>query len=116
MRLLGILCLCACEIPGGTGDGSLEHWELDGGMWCTTAVPVETCLSVNDGRYLLERGLCVERGRVNGGLEFSPDTDSRVCMPGVEAFGSYDAEAYRTAVGIDLQVGGTRLEMGYLAD
>jgi hypothetical protein len=109
----------ACLIPGGsddcdtsTDDCLVTANDLEG-TWCNQRSP-QTCLTViqpysyaNDAltsgtRYVLTVGLCLERGRLTGGLEFSPDTDSRMCLPGFE-YGLWSAASVSfTSVGLYL--------------
>lgn len=81
---------CA-PLPDGTEDCSpvVMHNELDG-TWCNQRSP-QVCLTVDShssslapqtSRYVLTIGLCTETGTLTGGLEFDPDTASRVCIPG----------------------------------
>lgn len=88
--------LSGCAIPGGSDcsvhyDGTpdcdpvVTANDLEG-TWCNTRSP-QTCLTVDQTsypttRYTLTIGLCTERGTLTGGLEFNPDTGSRMCLPG----------------------------------
>lgn len=58
-------------------------YELDG-TYCTTATPDEICLTVRQTatftRYWWSTPTCQETGTLTGGLEFWPDTASRLCM------------------------------------
>lgn len=99
---IGALALLSggCLIPGGSDDCEHPAQSQDGrpacykgivaseldGTWCNQRSP-QTCLTVDQTsyprtRYTLTIGLCTERGSLTGGLEFDPDTDSRVCLPG----------------------------------
>ncbi len=80
-----------CLIPGGSeacntdsDDCPVMASDLDG-TWCDSHSP-QTCLTVFQypagARYALTIGQCLEQGELTGGLEFDPDTDSRVCLPG----------------------------------
>lgn len=99
LATLAAALLSGCAIPGGsdacdtsTDDCLVTANDLEG-TWCNQRSP-QTCLTViqpysyaNDAptqntRYELTIGLCTERGTLTGGLEFNPDTASRVCLPG----------------------------------
>lgn len=89
-------------------DSVIQSYELDG-MWCTDANPGPAlCLQVSQSsdsataRYLFSQGHgCFEHGSLTGGLEFSPDTDSDTCLPGI-GYGLYSASGEWTATGIRL--------------
>lgn len=105
---LGALSLLSggCTLPVDSEPGPVEHWELEG-TWCDTRSP-QTCLTVRHGtddpfaRYELTVGLCSETGRLTGGLEFSPDTSSRICLPGF-TYGLWSAAAAWTPTGLTLE-------------
>lgn len=58
-------------------------YDLDG-TWCTTSTPDEICLTVRQtsatARYWFSTPTCQETGYLTGGLEFTPDTTSRLCL------------------------------------
>lgn len=89
--------------------GPVMHYELDG-TWCSAANPVRTCLHVQHAannpasvsRYTWERGLCYEGGTLSGGLEFTPDTTSRLCLPFITRHTLYSAAAEWTATGLEI--------------
>jgi hypothetical protein len=84
-----LLLSSGCQIPGGSCDTETDDCLITAndleGTWCDSRSE-QTCLTVSQSRrgtrYTLTIGLCTERGRLSGGLEFNPDTDSRVCLPG----------------------------------
>lgn len=90
-------------------DGPIMAYELQG-MWCTKALPEQTCL-IADGihdSYIwyvgndLGDATCTESGRLSGGLEFTPDTDSQLCL--APEYGLYSAAGEWTATGLRLTV------------
>lgn len=107
--ILAAILLSGCS--AATSDGPLMHYELDG-TWCTSAAPVETCLTVihptdsppASSYYVLSRGLCYEQGHLTGGLEFTPDTTSRLCLPNITSHSLYSASGEWTATGIRLAI------------
>lgn len=91
IAILAAALISGCQIPGGseacdtsTDDCLVTANDLEG-TWCNQRSP-QTCLTVDQTsaqvRYTLTIGLCTERGTLTGGLEFNPDTSSRVCLPG----------------------------------
>lgn len=96
--IIALSLLSGCLIPGGSCETDKVHYggspdceplvtsnDLEG-TWCNQRSP-QTCLTVDQRsypqtRYTLTIGLCTERGSLTGGLEFSPDTTSQVCLPG----------------------------------
>lgn len=83
------LTLSGCQIAGGSCDTETDDCPVTAndleGTWCDSRSP-QTCLTVDQSqptvRYTLTIGTCTERGSLTGGLEFNPDTGSRVCLPG----------------------------------
>lgn len=106
---LAATLLSGCASQDDTGP--LMHYELEG-TWCTAADPVETCLTVihpsnappTQSYYVIQSGLCFETGRLSGGLEFDPDTKSRLCLPNITRHMLYSAAGEWTATGIRLEV------------
>lgn len=107
-----------CDNPDSDGSNSCEPpvkaINIEG-TYCTDANPQEICLTVIQPysnvpnapartRYLLSNGLCFEMGYLDGGIEFTPDTTSRLCMPGVTEYGLYSASGDWTATGLRLFV------------
>jgi hypothetical protein len=99
LAIIALTLLSGCLIPGGsqacdteTDDCPIMSSDLEG-TWCNQRSE-QTCLTViqpysysTDAptagtRYILTVGLCTERGILTGGLEFNPDTSSRMCLPG----------------------------------
>lgn len=109
--IIGLTLLSGCAIPGGsdtcdtsTDDCLVTANDLEG-TWCNQRSE-QTCLTVDQtqsgARYTLTVGLCTERGTLTGGLEFNPDTTSRVCLPGF-TYGLWSAaSASFTATGLYL--------------
>lgn len=98
-------------------------YELDG-VWCTPATPDEICLIVNssqatglpNARYTWETPGCRENGTLTGGLEFDPDTASRLCLaPG---YSLYSAAAQWAASGLQMTMidgnPGLSLDLNYV--
>jgi hypothetical protein len=95
------IALLAC---GTLPSGPLMAYELDG-VWCDRESP-QTCLSVIPSspaaHYVWQVGLCFETGRLTGGLEFTPATDSRLCL--APDYGLYSASGKWTTTGIRLEL------------
>jgi hypothetical protein len=96
-------------LPALADDPPVMAYELDG-TWCTFALPVQTCLTVRSAqstglptaRYWFTQPTCQETGDLTGGLEFSPDTASRLCIAPDPYL--YGARAEWTASGLSLEV------------
>jgi hypothetical protein len=96
-----------CVAPSDSA--SVMSYELDG-TWCSTATPVETCLTVRSthstglpwARYFWTLPTCQETGTLSGGLEFSPDATSRLCLAPDPYL--YSASAYWSASGLSIEV------------
>lgn len=85
-------------------------YELDG-TWCTTATPDEICLTVRNShpdmpgssaRYFWSSSTCQEIGTLTGGLEFWPDTASRLCL--APEYDIYSASAQFTPAGLRIEL------------
>lgn len=93
------ILLAGCSAsPWANEDGAsgpVMSYELDG-TWCTTATPDEICLTVRQtdatARYWFTLPTCQETGYLAGGLEFTPDTTSRLCL--APEYGLYSAQAH----------------------
>ncbi len=100
--LIASLALAGClpSLP----NQPIESYELDG-TWCNTA-PNRTCLTVDQSsypsHYTWQQGTCTEHGILTGGLEFTPATDSRLCL--APEYDLYSAGAQWTATGITIDV------------
>lgn len=98
---------CGWEFPHN--DGPVQAYELHG-TWCSKALPEQICLiaDVTTGTYIWYAGNdlgdanCSETGRLTGGLEFWPDTDSRLCL--APEYDIYGAAGEWTATGLRLIV------------
>jgi hypothetical protein len=89
-------------------DGPVQSYELDG-SWCTNDGS-QVCLTVRssqstglpEARYWWSKPGCQETGDLTGGLEFTPDTDSRLCIAPEPSL--YSASAYWNASGLSITV------------
>lgn len=96
-------------LPSLANDPPVMSYELDG-TWCSTATPVETCLTARSthstglpmARYWWTQPTCQETGTLSGGLEFSPDTTSRLCLAPDTYL--YSARAEWSASGLSIEV------------
>lgn len=103
--LLAIAFLAlACSAPF-EDDEPVMAYELDG-QWCTVGDVPQVCLTVVQApghvAYVWQAGLCFEHGRLTGGLEFTPNTDSRLCV--APEFDLYSATGVWTGTGLRLTV------------
>lgn len=97
-----------CVFPGDPGQPVMAY-ELHG-TWCTKALPVQTCLIADRDTetYIwyvgddLGNASCSEAGRLSGGLEFWPDTDTQLCL--APEYDIYSAAGEWTATGLRLIV------------
>ena len=100
--------------------GPVMAYELQG-KWCTTVgtdhmTGSEVCLTVDEPRgfipytWTINGGQCVENGRLTGGLEFTPDTDSQLCL--APEFGPYFAVCEWSATGLNCLVDGHNEALG----
>jgi hypothetical protein len=121
--------IAAAMSQGCSGEpGPVMAYELYG-TWCTFAEPDETCLLVDNGPmdrgsgeitymwyvgYTLGNARCFEAGVLTGGLEFTPDTDSRLCL--APEYGLYSAGGEWTGYGLRLIVDTLPGEQRAMAD
>lgn len=102
--------LSACQFTPHP-DHPIMHYELDG-KWCSPATPLQYCLEVfsqqNSGLpydsyiWSITGSSCVETGKLTGGLEFTPDTASRLCVAPEPAL--YSASAQWHPAGLHIEI------------
>jgi hypothetical protein len=107
LAILATLLATACQWEPAS-DGPIMAYELHG-TWCnqdservclTVSLPQDTGLPTS--RYVWAVGTCIETGKLTGGLEFQPDTNSRLCL--APEYDLYSAGAEWTGSGLKLEL------------
>lgn len=102
--LIALALLSAGCLPL-SADTPIEAYELDG-TWCSYKLCLRVDSPHNTGlpftTYEWESPVCHETGRLTGGLEFTPDTSSSLCV--APEYDLYSAAGSWTPSGIKLRV------------